>query len=72
METENFLGYSGIRTMDRPASNLVTMINVLPWLHFWVLIKKSNFKDFHMEKAKACQNSCSTMKFVFMHWNVLQ
>jgi hypothetical protein len=26
--------------MDRPASNLVTKITVLPLFYFWVLIKK--------------------------------
>jgi len=39
LETEKFLGYSGIQTMDRLASNLVTTCAVLPWLNFWILIK---------------------------------
>lgn len=50
LETENFLGYSGIRTMNRPASNLVTTITVLPWLQFWVLIKKLILRSFIWKK----------------------
>jgi len=50
LETENFLGYSGIRTMGRPASNLVTTITVLPWLHFWGLIKRIILESFIWKK----------------------
>lgn len=50
LETETFLGYSGIRTMNRSASNLVTTITVLPWLQFWVLTKKLILRSFIWKK----------------------